>query len=140
MVTKRVLGTQWYSVCLAVYLGLLHSHSSHVQLFVTPWTAALQAPLSRGFSRQEYWSRLPFPPPGNLPDPGKIHISCVSCISRQILYHWVTWEALGHLIKKFVLLRKYIIICCIHYYSNFNWVVGFFYYLKYIGTSLMLSG
>ena len=43
---------------------------SHVQLFVTPWTVAPQTPLSMGFSRQEYWSGLPFPPPGDLPDPG----------------------------------------------------------------------
>ena len=40
------------------------------QLFATPWTAAYQAPLSLGFSRQEYWSGLPLPPPGDLPDPG----------------------------------------------------------------------
>ena len=38
--------------------------------FVTPWTLALQAPLSMEFSRQEYWSGLPFPSPGDLPDPG----------------------------------------------------------------------
>ena len=37
---------------------------------VTPWTAAHQAPLSMGFSRQEHWSGLPFPPPGDLPNPG----------------------------------------------------------------------
>ena len=36
----------------------------------TPWTVACQAPLSMGFSRHEYWSRLPFPSPGDLPDPG----------------------------------------------------------------------
>ena len=42
---------------------------SHVQLFVTPWTVACQAPLSMGISRQEYWSGLPFPSPGDLPDP-----------------------------------------------------------------------
>ena len=36
----------------------------------TPWTVACQAPLSLGFSKQEYWSGLPCPPPGNLPDPG----------------------------------------------------------------------
>ena len=42
---------------------------SHVRLFVTPWTVALQAPLSRGFSRQECWSGLPCPPPGDLPNP-----------------------------------------------------------------------
>ena len=43
---------------------------SRVQLFATPWTVANQVPLSMGFSRQEYWSGLPFPSPGGLPDPG----------------------------------------------------------------------
>ena len=43
---------------------------SHVRLFVVPWTVAYQAPLSMGFSRREYWSGLPFPSPGDLPDPG----------------------------------------------------------------------
>ena len=43
---------------------------SHVQLFATPWTVALQAPLSTGFSSQEYWSGLSFPPPGDLPNLG----------------------------------------------------------------------
>ena len=46
------------------------SHFSHVQLFVTLWTAAHQAPLSMGFSRREYWSGLPCLSPGDLPDPG----------------------------------------------------------------------
>ena len=41
-----------------------------IQPFVTPWTVAHQAPLSMGFSQQEYWSGLPFFPPGDLPDPG----------------------------------------------------------------------
>ena len=43
---------------------------SRVQLFMTPWTVAYQAPPSMGFSRQEYWSGLPFPSPGDLPNPG----------------------------------------------------------------------
>ena len=43
---------------------------SYVQLLATPWIVAHQAPLSMGFPRQEYWSGLPFPPPGDLPDPG----------------------------------------------------------------------
>ena len=43
---------------------------SHVRLFATPWTVAHQAPPPMGFSRQEYWSGLPFPSPGDLPDPG----------------------------------------------------------------------
>ena len=54
------------------YIGLyVHVKSlSCVQLFVTPQTVARQAPLSLGFSRQEYWSRVPFPSPGDLPDTG----------------------------------------------------------------------
>ena len=44
------------------------SSFSHVQLFATPWTVARQAPLSTGFSRKEYWSGLPCPLPGYLPD------------------------------------------------------------------------
>ena len=43
---------------------------SHVRLFVTPWTVACQSPLSLGFSGEEYWSGLPCPPPGGLPNPG----------------------------------------------------------------------
>ena len=52
-------------VCVCVCSQLL----SPVQLFATPWTVACQAPLSMGFSRQEYWSGLLFPP-GDLPSPG----------------------------------------------------------------------
>ena len=43
---------------------------SHVRLSATPWTVAYQAPPAMGFSRQEYWSGVPFPSPGDLPDPG----------------------------------------------------------------------
>ena len=46
------------------------SRFSRVQLFVTPWTVAYQAPLSMGFFRQDYWSGLPCPSPKDLPDPG----------------------------------------------------------------------
>ena len=51
------------------------SHFICMQLFVTPWTAAHQAPLSTWFFGQEYWSGLPCPPPGGLPDPGVISTS-----------------------------------------------------------------
>ena len=51
---------------------------SRVQLFVTLWTVAHQAPLSLGFSRQEYWSGLPCPPPGDLLDPGVKPMSLMS--------------------------------------------------------------
>ena len=60
----------------------------------TPWIVAHQAPLSMGFPRQEYWSGLLFPSPREsswLRD--QIHISCISCTGRQILYHRATWEA-----------------------------------------------
>ena len=43
---------------------------SHIRLFATPWTIVCQAPPSMGFPRQEYWSGLPFPSPGDLPNPG----------------------------------------------------------------------
>ena len=49
---------------------MLESESEVAQSCPTPWTVARQAPLSMGFSRQEYWSGLPFPSPGDLPNPG----------------------------------------------------------------------
>ena len=51
-------------------MGCMLSRFSHVRLFVTPWTVACHTPLSMGFSRQAYWSGLPFPSPGDLPDLG----------------------------------------------------------------------
>ena len=51
---------------------------SHTQLFATPWTIALESPLSMGFPRQEYWSGLPFPPLGDLPNPAIKPVSPVS--------------------------------------------------------------
>ena len=63
-----------------------------VWLFAPPWTVNHQAPLSVEFSRQEYWSGLPFPPPGDAPRPGIELTSRVSCIVRQILYHCTTWK------------------------------------------------
>ena len=60
----------WYlAVELLCYTVKVKS-LSRVRLFVTPWTVAYQAPLSMRFSRQECWSRLPFPSPGDLPNPG----------------------------------------------------------------------
>ena len=52
------------------YIVLEVKSLSHVQLFATPWTVAYQAPWFMGFSREEYWSGLPFPSPGDLPNPG----------------------------------------------------------------------
>ena len=65
-------------------LLLLLSRFSRARLLVTPWTAAHQAPPSMGFSRQEYWSGLPFPSPGDCPNPG-IEPGLLPC--RQTLHH-----------------------------------------------------
>ena len=74
----------WFSLTLDT---CVLSHFSHVQFFVTLWTVAHQAPLSMGFSRQEYWSGLPRSPPGDLPDPGsKQHLwRLLHCM--RILYY-----------------------------------------------------
>ena len=90
----------WINVCVCVYvqfnikhvgqslLGMLFdvcmlSCFRHVWLFATPWTVTHQAPLSMGFSRQEYCRELPFTSPRDLPDPRILHC-------RWILYHWAT--------------------------------------------------
>ena len=52
-----------------------HLFAKTCPTLATPWTVACQAPLSMGFSRQEYWNGLPFPSPGDLPDPGMEHRS-----------------------------------------------------------------
>ena len=62
-------GHSW-KVYLLLGVHVYPQFLSSVRLFVTPWTVACQAPLSMGFSRQEYWSELPCPSPRDLPDPG----------------------------------------------------------------------
>ena len=69
-----LFGLPWRSLCGCCCL---------VHLSAIPWTVAHQAPLSVRFSRQEYWSGLPFPSPGDLPDPGT---------EPWLLYHQATWE------------------------------------------------
>ena len=71
------------------------SHFSHVQLFAAPWTVARKAPLSMGFSRQEYWSVLLCPPPGDLPDPRSKPASLMSpALAGGFFTTSTTWEAL----------------------------------------------
>ena len=89
--------------CVLHYVCIL-SHFSHVQLFVTLWTVARQAPLSMGFSRWEYWSGLPCPPPsGDLPDPGIKPKSLMSpTLAGGFFTTSATWEAqvTGQMITK----------------------------------------
>ena len=71
----------------------MHTQSlSHVGLFATPWTAALQAPLSTGFSRKGYWSGLPLLTPGDDPDPG---IEPTSLASPALAGRFLTTEPPG---------------------------------------------
>ena len=69
---------------------------SHVQLFAIPWLVACQAPLSMGFSRQEYYSGLSCPPPGDLPNPGIKPASLMSLLlASRFFTTGATWEALN---------------------------------------------
>ena len=78
---------QYQSVCVL-------SHCDHVPLFVTPWTVAHKAPLYMRFSRQEYWSGVPFPPPEDLPDPGIEPTSLASsALAGMFFIISATWEA-----------------------------------------------
>ena len=70
------------------------SHFNRVPLFVTPWAIASQAPPAMEFSKQEYWSVLPFPPPGDLPHPGIEPMSLMSpALSGSFFPTSTTWEA-----------------------------------------------
>ena len=73
---------------------MLSYFSCHFQLFAISWTVAPQAPLSMGFSRQENWSGLPCPPPGDLPDPWIKPASLKSpAWPGELLTTSTTWEA-----------------------------------------------
>ena len=87
---------RWYEfiLCICAHSDQIRSDQSlsRVRLFVTPWNVTHQAPLSMGFSRQEYWSGLPFPPPGDLPNPGikpaSLNVFCIRFFTSS-----ATWAA-----------------------------------------------
>ena len=84
MVSVTVIGKQ----------SVLTKSLSRVRLFATLWSAARQAPLSLGFSRQEHWNGLPFPSPGDLPNPGMEPESLVSPeLAGEFFTKSTTWEA-----------------------------------------------
>ena len=84
---------QWIIVCVCVCACTV-SCFSRGQLFMTLWTAAHQTPLSMGFSRQEYWSGLPRPSPGDLPDPGAEPASLKSpALAGRFFTASAIWEA-----------------------------------------------
>ena len=73
VIVKRIT-SKCYSILVVI------QSLSHIRLFATLWTGACQAPLSMVFSRQEYWSGLPYPPPGDLPDPDAGLIPNLLCL------------------------------------------------------------
>ena len=85
------------NLCAQKILETMKSKSescSNMSYSATPWTVAHQAPLSMGFSRQEYWSGLPFPPPGDLPDPVIEPTSLASpALTGRFSTTSATWEA-----------------------------------------------
>ena len=83
---------KWFATLFA--LILLVCMLGGIQFFVTSWTVAHQTPLPMEFSRQKYWSRLPFATPGDLPNLGIKPTSYVSCIDKQILYQLCHLESL----------------------------------------------
>ena len=83
------------------FIDCVLSHFSHVRFFVTLWTVARQATLSMGLSRQEYWSGLPCPPLGDLPDPGIEPKSLKSlALVGRFLPLSATWEVILLSVKK----------------------------------------
>ena len=89
MIMQIIQHPVWHTVCAVL------GHISCAQLFVTLWTIAHQVPQSMGFSRQEYWSWLPFPTPGELPDPRIESTSLISPVLAGITASG-TWETLAH--------------------------------------------
>ena len=88
---RQILYCLSHQGSLGFWAVCMLSHFSHAQLFETLLTEALQAPLSMGFSRQEYWSGLPCPPPGDLLRPGIEPVS--PALTGRFFTTITTWEA-----------------------------------------------
>ena len=114
------------------------SHSSHLRLFATLRTVAHQAPLSMGFSRQEYWSGLPCPPPGD-PDPGIDPASLMSpALAGGFFTTTTTWEAQflcgwtasSELPSQILRLFLFLILLCIRYFF-YRFAIDISYFLQF---------
>ena len=84
---SQVIWTKIYIYIHIYMLVCMLTCFSRIRLFATLWTVACQAPLSMEFSRHGYWSGLPFPPPGDLPNPGVKPATPESPAGRRVLYH-----------------------------------------------------
>ena len=99
-----------YTKHYVVHLGGCGLVAKSCPTLATPWTVAYQAPLSKGFTKQEYWSGLPFPSPGDLPDQGRE--DRVSCIAGRFFTNWAMRE---------VHLFKYLLIYLADGWNLFGW-------------------
>ena len=86
--------------CASVCSANVLSHFSPVWLFATPWSVARRTPLSLGFFKQEYWSGLPCPSPGDLPNPEIESGSPAASALKADLYRWTTGEPWLHWSRK----------------------------------------
>ena len=116
----------WWELVTATLLCCVSAQLlSHIRLFATPWTVVHQAPLSMRFSRQEYWSGLPFPPPGNLSNNHvgwNPHLLC--------LLHWTDSLPLSHLETLLATFKYaiqcYYLLCCKICLSDFQKAIHLF--------------
>ena len=100
----------WSPNTFQAHGSLEECRPSHVRLFETPWTVAHQAPLPVEFSRQEYWSGLLFPSPGDLPDPGIELMSLMSsALAGGFFITSITWEALPRMVNPYIVRTSQII-------------------------------
>ena len=114
--------------CLYYLVAVVAIQSlSCVWLFVTPWTIDCHAPLSMGFSRQEYWNGLLFPSPRIFPDEDQIHVSCIG----RILCMHIHTHALKNWLIKYILWILFISIntLLLWIYSHLNDIIVFYYLL-----------
>ena len=93
---------------------------SRVRFFATLWTVAHQAPLSMGFPRQEYWSALPCPPPGDLPDPGIEPTSLFPASAGGFFTTSTTWEALDDPTPDAIFTQQKVLPFCFQFKSAFG--------------------
>ena len=113
-----------FLICEYIHVCVLSSFSC-VWLFVTPPTAARQAPLSMGVSRQEYWNRLPCPPQRLLPDPGITPASLMSpVLAGRVFTTSATWEAHECIICRKVYFIDWSKYGCIAHRGNDTWNVN----------------
>ena len=94
------------SATLKILCMCVLSRFSHVRLFATLWTIAHEAVLSMGFFKQEYWSGVPFPPPGDLPNPGIEPVFMSPTLAGGFFTTSASWEA-----HKFCAVPIYIYMC-----------------------------